>query len=127
MINVDLQQLVQALDAATKHDLETAAERCVVRGGSKILVEDLLLGLLEDKSAPKGPLVSAIAAQKSRLAARESRSDDDAWWSPRRPPDFSRPRRFAKAGTGSEKNIEPKREHSRSNGISGTATVAASA
>ncbi|AHL74130.1 ATPase AAA [Stutzerimonas stutzeri] len=47
MINVDLQQLVQALDAQTKHDLETAAERCVVRGGSKILVEDLLLGLLE--------------------------------------------------------------------------------
>ena len=47
MINVDLQQLVQALDAQTKNDLETAAERCVVRGGNKILVEDLLLGLLE--------------------------------------------------------------------------------
>jgi type VI secretion system protein VasG len=47
MINVDLQQLVQALDAETKRDLETAAERCVVRGGSKILVEDLLLGLLQ--------------------------------------------------------------------------------
>ena len=36
MINVDLQQLVQALDADTKRDLETAAERCVVRGGSKM-------------------------------------------------------------------------------------------
>ncbi|MGE8499920.1 MAG: type VI secretion system ATPase TssH [Pseudomonas sp.] len=47
MINVDLQQLVQALDAESKRDLETAAERCVVRGGSKILVEDMLLGLLE--------------------------------------------------------------------------------
>lgn len=47
MINVDLQQLVQALDAETRRDLETAAERCVVRGGSKVLVEDLLLGLLE--------------------------------------------------------------------------------
>jgi type VI secretion system protein VasG len=47
MINVDLQQLVQALDAASKRDLEMAAERCVVRGGNKILVEDLLLGLLE--------------------------------------------------------------------------------
>jgi serine/threonine-protein kinase len=31
----------------------------------------LLLGLLDDKSVPKGPLVSAIAAQKSRLAARD--------------------------------------------------------
>ena len=57
MINVDLQQLVQALDAETKRDLETAAERCVVRGGSKILVEDLLLGLLE---RPEGLLTRAL-------------------------------------------------------------------
>ncbi|VXB37258.1 Protein ClpV1 [Pseudomonas sp. 8BK] len=57
MINVDLQQLVQALDAASKHDLECAAERCVVRGGSKILVEDLLLGLLE---RPEGLLPRAL-------------------------------------------------------------------
>lgn len=57
MINVDLQQLVQALDAETKHDLEGAAERCVVRGGSKILVEDLLLGLLE---RPDGLLKRAL-------------------------------------------------------------------
>ncbi|WP_137973957.1 type VI secretion system ATPase TssH [Pseudomonas sp. F(2018)] len=47
MINVDLQQLVQALDAETRRELEAAAERCLQRGGSKILVEDLLLGLLE--------------------------------------------------------------------------------
>ncbi|WP_022963063.1 type VI secretion system ATPase TssH [Halopseudomonas pelagia] len=47
MINVDLQQLVQALDAQSRQDLETAAERCVVRHGSKVLVEDLLLGLLQ--------------------------------------------------------------------------------
>ncbi|MDO8698677.1 MAG: AAA family ATPase, partial [Pseudomonas sp.] len=57
MINVDLQQLVQALDAYTKRDLETAAERCVVRGGSKILLEDLLLGLLE---RPQGLLSRAL-------------------------------------------------------------------
>ena len=38
MINVDLQQLVQALDAETRRDLENAAERCVVRGGRKVLV-----------------------------------------------------------------------------------------
>ena len=57
MINVDLQQLVQALDAASKQDLETAAERCVIRGGSKILVEDLLLGLLE---RPEGLLPRAL-------------------------------------------------------------------
>jgi len=57
MINVDLQQLIQALDAETKRNLEAAAERCVVRGGSKILVEDLLLGLLE---RPESLLVRAL-------------------------------------------------------------------
>ena len=57
MINIDLQQLVQALDAETKRDLEAAAERCVVRGGSKVLVEDLLLGLLE---RPEGLLNRAL-------------------------------------------------------------------
>lgn len=44
MINVDLQQLVQALDAETKRDLEIAAERCVVRGGNKVLVEEYAAG-----------------------------------------------------------------------------------
>ena len=57
MINVDLQQLIQALDASTRRDLETSAERCVARGAHKILVEDLLLGLLE---RPRGLLARAL-------------------------------------------------------------------
>ncbi|QVE19657.1 MULTISPECIES: type VI secretion system ATPase TssH [Pseudomonas] len=57
MINVDLQQLVNALDAVTRKDLEGTAERCVARGGSKILVEDLLLALLE---RPDGMLSRAL-------------------------------------------------------------------
>jgi type VI secretion system protein VasG len=57
MRNVDLQQLIQALDAETRRDLERSAERCVARGGSKILVEDLLLGLLE---RPQGLLARAL-------------------------------------------------------------------
>nr|WP_301271346.1 type VI secretion system ATPase TssH [Pseudomonas mandelii] len=57
MINVDLQQLIQALDAETRRDLERSAERCVARGGSKILVEDLMLGLLE---RPNGLLARAL-------------------------------------------------------------------
>ncbi|AOE62933.1 type VI secretion system ATPase TssH [Pseudomonas corrugata] len=47
MINVDLQQLIQALDADTRNDLECSAGQCVARGADKVLVEDLLLGLLE--------------------------------------------------------------------------------
>jgi type VI secretion system protein VasG len=57
MINVDLQQLIQALDAETRRDLEASAERCVARGGSKILIEDLLLALLE---RPQGLLARAL-------------------------------------------------------------------
>ncbi|PYD90070.1 type VI secretion system ATPase TssH [Pseudomonas syringae pv. pisi] len=57
MSNVDLQQLIQALDAETRRDLESSAERCVARGGSKILVEDLLLELLE---RPQGLLSRAL-------------------------------------------------------------------
>ena len=47
MMNVDLQQLIRALDANSQRDLEQAAERCVARAGGKVLVEDLLLALLE--------------------------------------------------------------------------------
>ena len=81
MINVDLQQLVQALDAPTKRDLEGAAERCVVRGGSKILVEDLLLGLLEradglllralqDAEVDAGELAQALQARGEHSESR---------------------------------------------------------
>ncbi|WP_177323416.1 type VI secretion system ATPase TssH [Pseudomonas sp. M47T1] len=57
MINVDLQQLIKALDVQTRRDLEGSAQRCVARGGSKILVEDLLLALLE---RPEGLLAKAL-------------------------------------------------------------------
>ena len=57
MINVDLQQLIQALDSQTRRDLEACAERCVGRGGSKILIEDLLLVLLD---RPQGLLCRAL-------------------------------------------------------------------
>lgn len=79
MINVDLQQLILALDAETRRDLERAAERCVTRGGSKILIEDLLLGLLE---RPQGVLARALqdaGVEACELsAALQSRSEDSA-------------------------------------------------
>jgi type VI secretion system protein VasG len=57
MMNVDLQQLIQTLTASTRRDLERSAERCVTRGGSEVLVEDLLLVLLEQ---PDGLLARAL-------------------------------------------------------------------
>ena len=47
------------------------------------------------RTSPRDPY-GAPATERARLAARESRSDDDVWWSPRRPPDFGgRPGRYA--------------------------------
>lgn len=57
MMNVDLQQLIQAITAPTRRDLERCAERCVTRGGGEVLVEDLLLTLLEH---PEGVLMRAL-------------------------------------------------------------------
>ncbi|WP_085726870.1 type VI secretion system ATPase TssH [Pseudomonas sp. R37(2017)] len=69
MFNVDLQQLIQALDAQSRRDLESSAERCVARGGSKILVEDFLLGLLE---SPQGLLARVL--QDAEVDAGELRA-----------------------------------------------------
>jgi hypothetical protein len=51
--------------------------------------------------APAGPprAYDEPTPERARLAARESRSDDDLWWSPRRRPDFGgRPGRYPAPG-----------------------------
>lgn len=54
-----------------------------------------------DNAAPMAPVAPSEAyaepaPERARLAARESRPDDDPWWSPRRAPDFGgRPGRYA--------------------------------
>ncbi|OCW21695.1 type VI secretion system ATPase TssH [Pseudomonas aylmerensis] len=58
MMNVDLQHLIQTLNAQARQDLARSAERCVARGGTQVLVEDLLLALLEDH---EGLLMQALA------------------------------------------------------------------
>ncbi|WP_460150484.1 AAA family ATPase [Pseudomonas sp. S3_A03] len=58
MMNVDLQQLINTLTPLARRDLERSAERCVMRGGSDVLVEDLLLAMLEQRD---GLLVRALA------------------------------------------------------------------
>lgn len=83
MINVDLQQLIQALDAETRRDLESSAERCVARGGSKILVEDLLLGLQErPQSLLALALQDAVIDPGELSAALQSRPEHSASCNP---------------------------------------------
>ena len=83
MINVDLQQLIRTLTAQARQDLERAAERCVMRGGREVLVEDLLLALLEQ---PDGLMVKALAdagVQVSELqAVLQPRSEQSATRNP---------------------------------------------
>lgn len=83
MINVDLQQLIRTLTAQARQDLERAAERCVMRGGREVLVEDLLLALLEQ---PDGLMVKALedaGVQVSELqAVLQPRSEQSATRNP---------------------------------------------
>ena len=86
MINVDLQQLIQALDAPTRRDLEGCAERCVARGANKILVEDLLLALLE---RPQGLLARAMLDSDIDAGQLSAALQSDAESNPSRNPVFA--------------------------------------
>lgn len=79
MSNVDLHQLIQALDAETRIDLERSAERCVIRGSSKVLVEDLLLGLLERPQSLLARALQVAEVDAGELsAALQSRVEHSA-------------------------------------------------
>lgn len=83
----DLAGLARAFAGEGRHD---DALRCL----------DAALATESKPADPPPPLLRRYpepASERARLAARESRSDDDAWWSPRRPPDFGgRPGRYAR-------------------------------
>jgi len=82
----DLAGLARAFAGEGRHE---DALRCI---------DAALAGAASAQPAPPRPASGYpdVAPERARLAARESRSDDDAWWSPRRPPDFGgRPGRYA--------------------------------
>jgi len=58
---------------------------------------DAALAARPKRSESAVPEDEILAPERARLAVRESRPDDEPWWSPRRPPDFGgRPGRYAK-------------------------------
>ena len=83
MINVDIQKLVQALDAPSRRDLEAAAQSCVRRGAGKVLPEDLLLALLE---RPDSLLLKALEDAEQDIdglrSALQPRGEGDGGRSP---------------------------------------------
>jgi type VI secretion system protein VasG len=50
-MKLELKQLIEALDAQTKSNLEYSAQRCISRGGNEILMEDLLYVMLEKEES----------------------------------------------------------------------------
>jgi hypothetical protein len=82
----DMAGLARAFAGEGRHD---DALRCL----------DAALTSTSGPSTPSVPTRSVYpepASERARLAARESRSEDDVWWSPRRRPDFGgRPGRYA--------------------------------
>jgi hypothetical protein len=64
--------------------------------------DEQALGCLDAALSPAAPSAAPptredldLAPERARLAIRESRPDDEPWWSPRRPPDFGgRPGRY---------------------------------
>jgi hypothetical protein len=81
----DLAGLARAFASEGRHD---DALRC--------LDAALSVAATPAPASPSRPVYPEPTSERARLAARESRSDDDPWWSPRRAPDFGgRPGRYA--------------------------------
>ncbi len=83
MVNVDLQQLIQTLTPQARRDLERSAQRCVLRGGREVLVEDLLLALLEHHDGVLARALADAGIEASELQATlQPRSEASASRSP---------------------------------------------
>ena len=50
-MKLELKDLINSLDINTKRYLEQSAQRCIQRGGSEIIIEDLLYSMLENNSS----------------------------------------------------------------------------
>jgi len=50
-MKLELKELINSLDINTKKYLEQAAQRCIQRGGSEIIVEDVLYTMLENENS----------------------------------------------------------------------------
>ena len=47
----ELKELINSLDTITKKYIELSAQRCIQRGGSEILIEDVLYNFLENDNS----------------------------------------------------------------------------
>ncbi|RXJ87622.1 type VI secretion system ATPase TssH [Arcobacter sp. CECT 8985] len=66
-MKLELKNLVNSLDEITKRYIEEAAQRCIIRGGNEILVEDLLYVLLENKKSLFYAMISQYNIDEQKL------------------------------------------------------------
>ncbi len=69
MSAINLHQLIKALDAESKNALERAAETCVQRGGSEILIEDVLINFLDTPESFLNAALKQFSIDKDTLLA----------------------------------------------------------
>ncbi len=68
---IDNKTLTQVIDALADANPRTSAAIVAALSAGRNFSPQLLLPLLDDPSAPRGPIVSVLAAKKSRLSARD--------------------------------------------------------
>jgi HEAT repeat protein/tRNA A-37 threonylcarbamoyl transferase component Bud32 len=68
---IDNKSLAQVIDALGDANPRTAAAIVAALSAGRDYNPQLLLPLLDDPKAPRGPIVNVLAAQKARLSARE--------------------------------------------------------
>ncbi|HZF69896.1 type VI secretion system ATPase TssH [Sulfuricurvum sp.] len=72
-MKIELKKLIETLDAIAKQSLQSAAQRCISRGGGEILIEDLLFVMLENEySLLNGLLKHYEIAQEKMLKALQN-------------------------------------------------------
>jgi serine/threonine-protein kinase len=68
---IDNKSLAQVIEALSDANQRTSAAIVAALSAGREYNPQLLLPLLDDPKAPRGPIVSVLAAQKSRLSARD--------------------------------------------------------
>lgn len=66
-MKLELKNLINNLDKQTKKYLENSAQRCIVRGGSEILIEDILYVFLEDENSIFSLMLNQYRIDKNEL------------------------------------------------------------
>ncbi|PHO08839.1 type VI secretion system ATPase TssH [Malaciobacter canalis] len=66
-MKLELKNLINNLDRKTKKYLENSAQRCIVRGGSEILIEDILYVFLEDENSIFSLMLNQYKIDKNEL------------------------------------------------------------